>query len=360
MKTPLQPADGDHYQRPNQIWVCGLAEEGVACPHGPDARGRCPGTAQCHPVRDGDRWMCNRSALRGGPCSQGPDPDGRCPCVSQCRPARSLRHKRGRMAASLAAAACGALLMTLSANWRNEALAPGPLSVHHAQLLHPSRQTERCAACHEAGGKSAQAWLIGDDSPATPQHALCLKCHDQVIEPELALAAHTSRFWEKEATDSSAGRPRRDPRAPIACASCHREHQGSDHSLVAIDDDACQACHQTQFTNFALDHPAFDDWPYRRRTPIRFDHASHEGKHYVEAKRDFHCAECHAADESGARQTTLNFETSCAGCHDEKMQLSWAEGVELLALPELDVELLQESSPFGGPWPEAATGDFDG
>jgi len=78
VRESLQEFKGDTYERPNQPWLCGLADEGASCPTGPGRRGRCPGASACHPLLEGDRWVCNRSPARGGPCENGPSPDGSC------------------------------------------------------------------------------------------------------------------------------------------------------------------------------------------------------------------------------------------------------------------------------------------
>jgi len=73
VRDPLQQSSGTPYERPNQPWLCGQA--GGPCPMGPDQRGVCTAATACHPVRDGDRWRCNRSELRGGECEEGPSPE---------------------------------------------------------------------------------------------------------------------------------------------------------------------------------------------------------------------------------------------------------------------------------------------
>ena len=69
MREPLKLDHGDTYERPNQPWVCGLADEGPTCPLGPTVSGGCSHAFACHPVRDGDRWICNRS-MRNWPHPQ--------------------------------------------------------------------------------------------------------------------------------------------------------------------------------------------------------------------------------------------------------------------------------------------------
>ena len=75
MREPAPDYSSSQYERPNQPWVCGLADEGQACAAGPTAGGVCPALGECAPVRDGDRWRCNRPALRGGACDGGPTPE---------------------------------------------------------------------------------------------------------------------------------------------------------------------------------------------------------------------------------------------------------------------------------------------
>ena len=86
------------YERPDRKWLCGWAAEGRPCWLGPDPKGRCAVTHECHPVRQGDRWQCTRSPVFGGACDDGPLSDGSC-CrpIPRCQPVRSLRAQRGRL-----------------------------------------------------------------------------------------------------------------------------------------------------------------------------------------------------------------------------------------------------------------------
>ena len=179
-----------------------MAADGSPCPAGPNSHGACPVAAACHPVRDGDRWHCNRSALRGGPCDEGPSPDGQCCIVYRCEPVRSLRVRRGRFIAGIALAALGAVVMALSGPWRNEFLAPGPLSAHHAQLLEGKNATQRCAQCHAAGLAAIGKWWehsFGGGELSPTQSLLCLECHRDAIGQEFALSAHGMALASLEA-----------------------------------------------------------------------------------------------------------------------------------------------------------------
>jgi hypothetical protein len=329
-------------------------------------------------VRDGDRWHCNRSTLRGGPCEDGPSPDGECCIVYRCTPVRSLRVRRGRFVFGIAIAALGALVMALSGSWRNEFLAPGRLSMHHAQLLEGKNATQRCAQCHAAGLAAIGSWWehsFGGGELSPTQSLLCLECHREAIGQELAMAAHGVELASLEELTrvridrSGAGggdaparwdERGRNPSEPIACSACHREHQGRMHDLAAVSNVACQACHRQEFASFADGHPEFNGWPHLRRTRIAFDHAAHQLKHFPEEKREFACATCHKADPTGQRQLTASFADICAACHDKSIAASFAAGVTFLSLPTVDAETLADHDIQLAPWPAAATGDFEG
>ncbi len=254
--------------------------------------------------------------------------------------------------------------MALGGAWRNELVAPGPLSVHHAHLADGANATMRCAECHEGASGTIGEWLgiaaSSNDatSDAVTQSDLCMKCHKASIQPALATAAHNIPW--KDLVQTASGHGRRDASAAIACSACHREHQGRMHDLTAMTDAACQACHQEEYLSFAEGHPDFGNWPYKRRTRIMFDHASHQLKHHPAREQHFACADCHVADATGTRQLTRDFATSCASCHDKALGVSLADGVPLIALPTLDVAALADANADAAPWPAAADGDFDG
>ncbi len=374
MREPGPDYSRNCYERPNQAWVCGLAANGDACSAGPTAGGRCPALAECAPLREGDRWRCNRSAMRGGLCDAGPTPDGGCGRVQRCRPVRSLRAVRGRFVIATALLIGGGLIVFLSADWRNKLIAPGPLASPHAQLFNRGLEVAKCSACHDAADASAVDWttsLAAGHHKRRTQSQLCLECHDATIAPAVALAAHNlppdrllqltgARLPAARGVVASVVRSALSPGSELACAACHREHHGREFDLTAMDNTACQACHQQRYGSFATDHPDFGDWPHERRTRIAFSHASHRTKHFAEKDVAFDCRSCHAEDAAGDVQLTLGFEAACASCHDEKIATSVSRGIPMFALPTLDVDALREGGHDIGPWPEAATGDFDG
>ena len=366
MREPAPDFSSRQYERPNQQWVCGLASEGQVCPAGPTAHGRCPALAECAPVRDGDRWKCNRSALRGGECENGPTPDGDCCRVHQCRPVRSLRAVRGRFVTACTMLAAGLLLIVLSSNWRNRVIAPGPLTRAHAQLMQngvsQGATDTNCAACHGAAERAVAGWsasLIAGHGEGTSQPALCMECHGKTISTEFALAAHglppdvLKVITGKRDVDSSAAKE-------LACAACHREHRGAQFDLTSMNDAACQSCHKHQFESFATDHPDFGAWPYERRTRIVFNHASHRAKHFADKKQSFDCRSCHLDDATGQVQLLASYGVACAACHDDKIATSVSQSVPVLTLPTLDIDAMKAAGQDVGAWPELATGDFDG
>ncbi len=375
MRDPLERPDASGYHRPHQPWICGQAAMGHPCAFGPGPSGVCPALAECQPVEIAGGWQCDRPAVRGGPCDDGPKPDGKCCRTQSCRPVRNLRSLRGAIVRSLAVFAVGVSLMMLGGSWRNQWFAPGPLTTHHAQVLHGAAWQERCTNCHAAAEQPVGAWLtalVGTQLGPT-QSTKCLACHDQSIDPQLALVAHNvpaeflgAEFGTVPAPDSPrAARPLSAaagarPSQDLACAVCHQEHHGAAHAIAAMDNARCQSCHTHQYDSFAKDHPEFGTWPYQRRTRIAFSHATHSGKHFAEKHRDFACQQCHVEDDTRGVQLTLGYDVACAECHDADIATGTAGGVPLLAMPTLDVEALRDAGHPLDRWPPRATGDFDG
>ena len=362
MRGPLQEFEGDNYERPNQPWLCGL-DDGSPCPAGPGKRGKCPGATACHPIRDREHWICNRATARGGTCESGPSQAGECCIVYQCKPLRSLRAQRGRFVFACLVATLGGLCLMLSSDWRNEMIAPGPLSSHHAALLKQGQEARRCASCHAAGDQTFGQWMqqAFDLELAKPsQTVLCLECHQKQIEPDAALWAHNVDPQLLLASADPSLQRQLDPTQKLACSACHREHHGATHDLTWMSDNACQACHQEQYQSFAKDHPEFKNWPTQRRTRIAFDHAAHQRKHFSKDKQEFLCAQCHVQNAQGDFQQTLDYEATCAQCHDSKIETSWNAGIAMFALPMIDTKLLTDEGHDIGQWPEAAGDEFDG
>ncbi|MCE9528696.1 MAG: hypothetical protein K8R36_21840 [Planctomycetales bacterium] len=306
-------------------------------------------------------WTCGR-ACEGRRCVNGPSPSGRCldpaePCV----PRRSLRSRRQIFVFTCTVLSLGALLVMLSKACWTEAFAPGPLTLKHAQILNKSSVSNRCAACHEAGDKSVGEWaisLVSSNALSTPQSTLCLKCHQQASggrkSPDASLLPHNvSPEWLASHT---AGKQTHE----IACSACHREHHGKDHDLTAMSSLQCQTCHAKSFHSFASGHPEFTNWPFDKPSPIAFNHAVHQGKHFPAGKQEFRCQSCHVDDSRRDVKLLANFQTACASCHEPKIKQSGEEGFKLFALPGMNVAALSEAGLSIGVWPEGISNDFDG
>ncbi len=294
----------------------------------------------------------------------------------------SLRRHRCMIALSVAGFAIGALLVVFASPWRNEVLAPGPLSSSHAQILR-GLQGDRCAACHAAGSLSAAEWMaqaISGEGAGTAdqcQSDLCMRCHSVTLGeadwqkahnlPASELAAITQAKLERIQTRGRviATLASHQLSGELACSTCHREHHGNGESLTALSNEQCQSCHVSRFHDFETGHPRFEIAAGDTGAMLQFDHASHGTKHFPGANQTFDCASCHPGDASGNVRTVASFERSCASCHERSIVDSQRTGWELLAIPVLDVAALRSAGIEldGGQlvhWPEAATGDFDG
>ena len=169
---PSPEFNSNRYERPNQKWVCGWLCDGTPCKHGPDGKGNCGATADCHPAlkpgAEGEKptYVCTRSRELGGPCDEGPRPDGSCSHPpKKCQPKLSLRHKRGLFTKAVIALTVGVLLVLLYGGVRWQFISPGGLSTKHQSVafakmaadLHGADQ--QCAACHRAAKSGPADWI---------------------------------------------------------------------------------------------------------------------------------------------------------------------------------------------------------
>ncbi|MEL7498023.1 MAG: cytochrome c3 family protein [Planctomycetota bacterium] len=287
---------------------------------------------------------------------------------------RSLREKRKIFVCSVTAFMVGSLLILLSSPYRFEVLAPGGLSSPHSQIL-AAEGTDRCAACHAAASQSVGQWigttLWGSDPDQPTQSQLCMKCHENHINGQLALRPHNQS--DDALAESTKRISKQDDALPVSfrwsaptehgnieCNACHREHHGKDENLAAMTDSQCQVCHSSPFRGFELDHPEFQNYGAKRRSRIAFDHNSHVLKHFPEANVEFNCNRCHIDDKTGNAKVLASFDVSCASCHAPSIDEDLQSGLTLLALPMLDMEAIEANQLHVGTWPLAATGDFDG
>ena len=258
-------------------------------------------------------------------------------------------------------------------------LMPGPLASAHGAI-------ENCSACHTKSGSGKLSWIHGlvAGDPLADSKA-CLTCHKM---PDTAFNAHSASAEVLEQsterlTKVAAGTPvPQSARAQsiafptddkvahgLYCATCHQEHQGANFKLNKISNEQCRSCHVVKFDSFDGHHPEFENYPFKRRTRIIYDHAGHFGKHFPEvAKKDparripDTCSTCHNSREDKRVMAVAPFEQTCTACHLDqivgKERVSGPKGIAFLALPGLDLQTLKKKKASIGEWPDASEAEL--
>lgn len=358
------------YERPTQKWVCGWTFKGSACQVGPDPKGSCQATFECIPLRKGDRFLCTRSERYGGKCADGPLPDGACSKpIPKCQPTRSIRAKRTLATFWTIAFTLGMLILVGASPDRAVFFSPGDLTFAHRSALH------NCAHCHAAVHKNPLQRLTATFGQAVRLEGsqLCLTCHKVGRDafrahglPPDDLAVETKKAEghpQPKSVSWSLALAMLVPEVSqrkndeLACADCHKEHNGRKFNLSTTDNHQCQTCHARLFASLANGHPEFSNFPYKRRTKIAFDHTSHIGKHFQEKYKDIaptRCSGCHTPDRAGRYMQTRSFEITCAGCHEAQIAgkgRAGPKGIPFFRLPGLDLESLEDNGIDVGEWP---------
>ena len=289
---------------------------------------------------------------------------------------------RDRLAVVLALVAVvwvvAALIFSKDTQFR-QFLMPGPLASAHGTI-------ENCSACHSKSGSGKLSWLRGlvAGDPLGDSRA-CLTCHKM---PNTAFNAHSASTQvleqsTKRLTKIAAGTPApTSARAQsiafptdnmvargLYCATCHQEHQGVNFNLNKISNEQCRSCHVVKFDSFDGHHPQFENYPFKQRTRIIYDHAGHFGKHFPEvAKKDparripATCSSCHDSRKDKQVMAVTPFERTCTGCHLDqiigKERVSGPKGIAFLTLPGLDLQTLQKKKASIGEWPDASEAEF--
>ncbi len=329
------------YQRTNQPWKCGRIADGQPCPSGPTGRGEC--------------------------------------IHRECKPIRRLFSVRRHIQFAIVAAGIFIYVALLVSNYRQDAFAPGPLSLAHAQILQNSKDSEKCSACHSAGQLNSLAWFASPH-PMTDsgksQSQLCVECHIRDM-PELSLnnphdlaideiRNESQNFARRNSSAKKLiGTPRVDlTKHDLACSDCHQEHRGSAAELQAITSQRCQSCHQSRFASFTNGHPEFQNYPYGREQRIVFSHASHQADHFPKKNSAFECRNCHVDQmETGAVgniMRSLSFERACASCHQQPLQNALSDGIVFFQIPSIDRRKLADAGVELGNWPDDSSQGFDG
>ena len=337
----------NHYRLPRQPYKCGNSPTGDPCPLGP-FHGRC---SQSHSD----------------------------PAVKHCRPLRTLDWWNRSIQASATLLALIGVCLAWSNRTGQPSIAPGPLSLSHAQLLvaaqpgingaHGMDPVNRCLSCHPGN----------DMGPAKlKQSDLCLKCHFQEMPDAVHGSPHD--LQGKSLDELVANRIPSNPKSVLAklvsrspiqwteksseCSQCHREHQGGSQDLKEMTSVRCQACHRDQFRSFSTDHPEFKNYPYDRIKTIEFNHVKHRDLHFSKKEANFDCKACHVqADQVGAVGQvfrSVSFEQACASCHTEQIKSAIQDGLIVLQIPSINRKELLRVGADIGTWPVQASQLTDG
>ena len=254
-------------------------------------------------------------------------------------------------------------------------LTPGPLTSAHGAI-------KNCSGCHTRSGSGKLSWIHGlvAGDPLADSKA-CLTCHKM---PDTAFNAHSAsadalKQSTERLTKIAAGSPApQSARAQsiafptdemvargLNCATCHQEHQGVNFNLNKISNEQCQSCHVVKFDSFDGHHPKFDNYPFKRRTRIVYDHAGHFGKHFPEVAKKYParripatCSTCHNSRDDKRIMAVAPFEQTCSACHLDqisgKERVSGPKGVAFLTVPGLDLQSLKKKNASIGEWPDAS------
>lgn len=359
--------------RPTDRWVCGNADLGTLCSHGPSPDGTCPITGPCQPRDLNGKFQCTRPACLGGKCGTGPTATGQCGLQpAPCIPRLSWNARRHRWTVVVAASFVAVLMVMLGLPWQQTPLRPGELHRSHAQILEGRLASQRCASCHPAAKGSLLQWFVsaGDQHAHVTQTQLCMDCHHATIPPAQATWAHHLSEQQLDAIGKqrqASGESWHD-RLPapsfastqVQCSACHREHHGANADLTMLTNQQCQTCHSDRFASFADGHPQWTRYPHTQQYTISFDHRSHALKHYAQGgpdgtSLDFDCRQCHQIDHRGEVSRVNPFEQSCAGCHQQGLEVEIGAGLDWVSVPSLPVKPDKREQ-----WPRSATGFYDG
>jgi hypothetical protein len=258
--------------------------------------------------------------------------------VTKCQPARTLRAKRGLVSLWAVGFTLALIVFLLAGPGRNEIISPGGLTLQHATVV------DSCAGCHTSADKGPADWFRSART-GTSQPALCLKCHmmgEHSTNPHgiaaVQLAKVTKRMEGDERLSHQLASGRAAKSGQLACSTCHKEHRGRAADLTRLSNQQCQSCHRIRFKSVGNGHPKFEQYPYERRTRLKFDHAAHQARHFTEKGKEFRCNACHVPGSEGERMGTRPYHESCRECHDADVRP--ARGMPVFNCPGIDTETL--------------------
>lgn len=258
-------------------------------------------------------------------------------------------------------------------------LMPGPLTSAHGSL-------EKCSTCHTKSGNDKLSWtygLVAGDPHADSK--ACLSCHKMADTafnahgaPAEVLKQSTKRMTKIAAETPTPQSARAQSIAfpthglvarGLSCSTCHQEHKGANFDLSQVSNAQCRSCHEVKFDSFDGHHPKFENYPFKRRTPIIYDHAGHSGKHFPEVAKKYPgrripetCSTCHNSGKDKRVMAVAPFEQTCTSCHLDqisgKERASGPKGIAFLSLPGLDLQTLKKKNAPIGEWPDASDADI--
>jgi len=295
---------------------------------------------------------------------------------------RTLRAKREVVSKWFAALAIGVLAISITYAGSMQKFMPGPITTVHSPI-------GKCTGCHSNISEGQFGWVHAVVAATNPRKDSdsCLSCHKM---GPTALNPHGLKLGEIDdsiqrlktyaaSTSMPAAARIRNAVFPfkkalsdgVFCATCHKEHQGKKFDLKEMSQARCQTCHTVQFDDFHTGHPKFENYPFRRRTRIAFDHTSHFNKHFPETRSKSaapksripdECADCHTSKADRRLMNVKPFEKTCSACHLGKIvgaqRATGPKGIALLTLPGIDVETLREKKAAIGEWPELSEGEI--
>lgn len=349
--------DRSNYERPQQKWHCGHKQSGQTCRMGPDTKGHCRAGPQCQPFRKGDRWQCTRANMQGGACEEGPLADGQCSHHTPvCKPLQSQRSQRGQISKLAVLMAFLLLLLMLSSPLRSGFVNPGPLANVH------STKAVECGSCHDARTAAPEYWLhlAFANTPAEQANHNCLRCHKLGDTAHLPHNVEVARLQQLSRQRGVQNVVALASHHAVACATCHREHQGQRQHLSEVADKACTGCHVTRVSRFGSDHPDIKAFAYREPTPIIFDHQAHIDEYFKDDKVKANapasgCLTCHRLQGKQKTMHAFSFEKQCFACHKKDVTGEGFidPGIRLIGLPGLDLDSLSKQGIPIGSWPSA-------
>jgi hypothetical protein len=281
-------------------------------------------------------------------------------------------YSRDRLAVMLGIVTCICVGLAFMFARDPQFLMPGPLTSAHSAI-------GNCDACHTKTGSGKLSWtngLVAGD-PLSDSQA-CLGCHkmsdtafhphgasDEVLEQSnirLSQVATRTRTPLSVRAQSAIFPADHKVARGVYCATCHQEHQGPGFNLKTISSEQCQSCHVVKFNRFDGHHPQFENYPFKRRSRIIYDHAGHFGKHFPEATKKGSrrvpstCSTCHDSGKDKRIMAVAPFEQTCNACHLDqivgKERVSGPKGIAFLTVPGLDLQTLKEKGAAIGEWPD--------